>query len=45
MRPEVRLRLGTALAEIGQKHGVTRSDVKALEQARDTRPAEPIKFE
>ena len=45
VRPEGRLRLGTALAEIGQKHGVTRSDVKALEQVRDTRPAEPMSFE
>jgi plasmid stability protein len=45
VRPAGRLRLGTALAEIGQKHGVTRSDVKALEQVRDTRPAEPMNFE
>ncbi|MEI7466458.1 MAG: plasmid stabilization protein [Burkholderiales bacterium] len=45
VRPAGRLRLGTALAEIGQKRGVTRSDVKALEQVRDTRPAEPMNFE
>jgi len=47
--PEGRLRLGTALAEIGQKHGVTNADIEALEQAleqvRDTRPAEPMRFE
>jgi antitoxin FitA len=42
VRPEGRLRLGTALSEIGQKHGVTRADIEALEQARDTHPAEPI---
>jgi plasmid stability protein len=45
-RPEGRLRLGTALSEIGRKHGVTRADIEALEQAleqvRDRRPAEPI---
>ena len=45
VRPEGRLLLGTALSEIGQKYGVTKADVEALEQVRDTRPAEPIKFE
>lgn len=47
--PEGRVRLGTALAEIGQKHGVTNADIEALEQAleqvRDRRPAEPMQFE
>ena len=45
VRPEGRLRLGTALSEIGQKYGVTNADVEALEQVRDTRPAEPINLE
>ena len=45
VRPEGRLRLGTALSEIGQKYGVTKADVEALEQVRDTRPAEPMRFE
>ncbi len=45
VRPEGRLRLGTAMSEIGQKYGVTKSDVAALEQVRDTRPAEPMPFE
>jgi plasmid stability protein len=48
-RPEGRLRLGTALLEIGKKHGITNADVEALEEAieqnRDVRPSEPIKFE
>ncbi len=47
--PEGRVRPGTALAEIGRKHGVTNADVEALEQAleqvRDRRPAEPMRFE
>ncbi|MBN9022222.1 MAG: plasmid stabilization protein [Rhizobiales bacterium] len=47
--PEGRVRLGTALAEIGQKHGVTNADIQALEEAleqvRDRRPAEPMRFE
>jgi plasmid stability protein len=45
VRPEGRLRLGTALSAIGQKHGVTRADVEALEQVREVRVAEPMRFE
>ena len=45
VRPEGRLLLGTALSEIGQKYGVTKADVEALEQVRDTRPAEPTNLE
>jgi len=45
VRPEGRLRLGTALSEIGQKYGITNADIEALEQVRDRRPAEPLKFE
>jgi antitoxin FitA len=43
--PEGRLKLGTALAEIGRKHGITNEDVEALEQAWDRRPAEPMTFD
>jgi plasmid stability protein len=43
-RPEGGVRLGTALSEIGQKHGLTRADIEALEQLRDTSPAEPMRF-
>ncbi|WP_322517489.1 plasmid stabilization protein [Rhodopseudomonas palustris] len=45
VRPEGRVRLGTALQEIGRKHDITNADIEALEQVRDTRPAEPMKFE
>jgi antitoxin FitA len=45
VRPGGRLLLGTALSEIGQKYDVTKADVEALEQVRDTRPAEPINLE
>jgi antitoxin FitA len=45
VRPEGRLRLGTALSEIGQKYGITKADVEALERARNTAPAEPMRFE
>lgn len=48
-RPEERLRLGTALAEVSRSMGLTNADIDALEQAlepvRDTRPAEPMRFE
>ena len=43
--PEGRLRLGTALSEISRKMGLTNADIEALEQVRDTRPAEPINLE
>jgi plasmid stability protein len=45
VRPEGRLRLGTAISEISRNIGLTNADVEALEQARDTRPAEPMRWE
>ncbi len=44
-RPAGRLRLGTALQEIGQKYDITNADIEAIENVRDARPAEPMKFE
>ena len=44
VRPEGRLRLGTALAEMSRGIGLTNADVEVLEKARDARPAEPIRF-
>ena len=45
VRPEVRLRLGSALSDMSRRIGVTNADVEALEQARDRQPAEPMRFE
>lgn len=45
VRPEGRLRLGTALSEMSRKIGLTNADVEAIERARDTRPAKPMRFE
>jgi plasmid stability protein len=45
VRPPERLRLGTALNEIGRRHGVTKEDVEALEQSLRRPPAEPMHFE
>ena len=45
VRPEGRLCLGSALAQRSRKIGLTNADVEALEQARDAKPAEPLRFE
>lgn len=44
VRPETRLRLGSALAEMSRKSGLTNADVEALGKTRDTRPAQPMPF-
>ena len=44
VRPEGRLRLGTALAEKSRSVGLTNADVEALEHVRDTAPAEPLRI-
>jgi plasmid stability protein len=45
VRPETRLRLGTALAEQSRRLGLTNDDFAALELARDKQPAKPMSFE
>ncbi|MGF1529284.1 MAG: plasmid stabilization protein [Candidatus Competibacterales bacterium] len=45
VRPPERLRLGTALAELGRRVGLTDDDITAFEQVRDKTPAEPVGFE
>jgi plasmid stability protein len=45
VRPEGRLRLGTALSEMSRKIGLGNADVEALEQTSDTKPAEPLGLE
>jgi plasmid stability protein len=42
--PPPRLRLGTALAELGRRVGLTDEDIAAIEQVRDKTPAEPVRF-
>ena len=44
VRPAGRLKIGTALSEMSRKIGLTNADVEALEQTRDTRPAQPMRF-
>ncbi len=45
VRPEGRLCLGSALAEMSRKIGLSNEDVEALEKGRDSRPAEPLRVE
>ena len=44
VRPDTRLRIGTALAERSRRLGLTNEDVDALEQTRDRTPAKPMSF-
>lgn len=49
VRPDGRLRLGTALSEASRELGLTNADIEALEssleEVQDRRPAEPMGFE
>ena len=45
VRPPERLRLGTALAELGRRAGLTEEDFAVFEQGRDRTPAEPMRFD
>jgi plasmid stability protein len=44
VRPEGRLRLGTALSEMSRKIGLTNADVETLDHISETSPAEPMRF-
>ena len=45
VKPEGRVMLGTLLADIGREIGLTNNDLTVLDQVRDQRPSEPLKFE
>ncbi|ESW64785.1 plasmid stabilization protein [Mesorhizobium sp. LSJC268A00] len=45
VRPDGRVKLGSVLADIARRAGLTNEDVEVLEQARDKAPAEPLGFE
>jgi plasmid stability protein len=44
VRPAGRLQMGTLLADMSRKIGLTNADVEALNQTRDKTPAEPVSF-
>jgi plasmid stability protein len=45
VKPETRLRLGDALADLGRKIGLTNEDFDVFNQVRDKTPAQPLSFE
>ena len=45
VKPEARVRLGDALAALGQKVGLTNEDFDVFKQVRDKTPAQPLSFE
>jgi len=45
VKPEKRVLLGDALAELGRKIGLTNEDFAVFDQVRDKTPAEPLRFE
>jgi antitoxin FitA len=45
VRPEGRVKLGSMLADIARRAGLSNEDVEALEKARDDAPADPLRFE
>ena len=45
VKPEARVRLGDALAALGQKIGLTNEELEVFNQVRDKAPAEPLRFE
>jgi plasmid stability protein len=45
VKPEARIRMGDALAALGRKIGLTDQDFVVFDRAKDTAPAEPLRFE
>lgn len=45
VRPPDRLRMGTALAELGRRAGLASGDLSAIERRRDKKPAVPLDLE
>ena len=43
VRPVGRLRLGTTMADMSRRIGLTNADVEALEKTRDGTPTEPLR--
>ncbi len=45
VKPEVRVRMGDALAALGREVGLTNNDFEVFDRVRDKIPAEALKFE
>lgn len=45
VKPETRVRMGDALAQLGQKLDLRNEDFEVFNQIRDKKPANPMSFE
>ncbi|MDW9790557.1 plasmid stabilization protein [Sinorhizobium meliloti] len=45
VKPEQRVRMGDALAEVGRRLGLTNDDFAVFDEVRDKAPAQPVRFE
>lgn len=45
VKPETRIRMGDALAELGRDIGLANEDFSVLDLMQDKTPAEPLRFE
>ncbi|MCZ7592665.1 MAG: plasmid stabilization protein [Kiritimatiellae bacterium] len=45
VKPETRLRVGDALADIGRNLGLVNEDFAVFEQTRDKKAAKPLRFD
>lgn len=45
VKPEVRVRVGDALAALGRRIGLTNEDFDVFDRVKDKTPAEPVMFE
>ncbi|MGG7579107.1 plasmid stabilization protein (plasmid) [Rhizobium sp. YTUHZ045] len=45
VKPEQRIRMGDALAELGRQLALTNDDLEVLDQLRERAAAEPLRFE
>ena len=45
VKPETRVRMGDALAELSRQVGLTNEDFDVFQQVSDQSPAEPMRFE
>ncbi|MBX5151388.1 plasmid stabilization protein [Rhizobium lentis] len=45
VKPDQRIRMGDALAELGRQLALTNDDLEVLDQLRERAAAEPLRFE
>ncbi|MDW9361501.1 plasmid stabilization protein [Sinorhizobium meliloti] len=45
VKPEQRVRMGDALAELGRRLGLTNDDFAVFDEVREKAPAQPVRFE